>query len=102
MDHVALPVQQNVPIVPVLDLQDVAEQRVASHRLQEGIAGLRVLFTTLPGLKLLLGPQLLDSLRDLLAEGLLQGVARFAPHARLLVRRLEVLLKCRELRARLL
>ena len=47
MHHVALRIEQNVSIVSVFNLQNVAEERVAGHRLHEGQS--RLLQPLLPG-----------------------------------------------------
>ena len=57
MDHVAARIEQDVSIMSVLDLQNVAEKRVANHRSHEVFLGclvspeiLRVLILHLQGL----------------------------------------------------
>jgi hypothetical protein len=47
MHHVSLRIEQNVSVVSVFDLQNVAEERVAGHRLHEGQP--RLLQPLLPG-----------------------------------------------------
>lgn len=67
MYHAALRVKQNVAIVPVFNLQDVAQQRVASHRLKESVAGLCISLASPARIQLLLRGQLRDSLFHLRA-----------------------------------
>ena len=55
VDHVALRVEQDVPIVSVLDLQNVAEKGVAGRRLQEVVASLGIAFAGDASLELLGG-----------------------------------------------
>ena len=64
----ALRVEQNVPIVSILDLQDVAEEGVTGSRLQEVVASLGIAFPGDACLELLRGAQLLDALGDLVGE----------------------------------
>ena len=105
MDHVALRIQQNVAIVSVFDLQDVAKERVAGGRLEEVVASFCVAFAGDPRLELLLWTQLLDTFGHLVGEPHIATLPRSVATVRrsvVLVSGLEVLLQRGKLRARLL
>ena len=89
----------------ILDLEDVAQQRVAGSRLEEIVASLGVALASETRLNLLLGSQLLNSLSNLVCQSHVSGGGRVwrcaLMRTTVLVGGFEVLLEGRELRARL-
>ena len=61
----AFRVEQNVAIMPVFDLQNVAEERVTCNWLQESISSFSVALAGLAELQLLLRSQLFDTFSSL-------------------------------------